>query len=301
MSVVSMKELLEAGVHFGHQTKRWDPRMKPFIFTQRKGIHILDLQKTVDYVDKAYTFVKQLVAKGGNILFVGTKKQAQEAIEKEAQRCEMPYVSNRWIGGLLTNFSTIMKSKQKLDEFESILNDPSKEKNYTKKELLKFQKLRDKMLKPLGGIRNLNKIPDAMFIIDPFVETTAVNEARKMNVPIVAVVDTNCNPQVIDYPIPGNDDAIRAVNLFAGVIANAVISGKKDLQMSHEGQDASGDSMQNVAYVSRVDKATDEEMGSQTSFSPDEDYMPADKVTAQVAEPTEEEILREQYQSEQKK
>jgi small subunit ribosomal protein S2 len=156
------------------------------------------------------------------------------------------------------------------------------------------------MLKPLGGIRNLSRIPDAMFIIDPFVEVTAVNEARTMHVPIVAVVDTNCNPLVIDYPIPGNDDAIRAVNLFAGVIANAVISGKKELQMSNEGQDSSAESMENVAYVSRVDKATDEEIGTQTSFSPDEDYMPEDKVIAQVAEPTEEEILREQYQSDEK-
>ncbi len=300
MSVVSMKELLEAGVHFGHQTKRWDPRMKPFIFTQRKGIHILDLQKTVDYVDKAYAFVKQVVAKGGNILFVGTKKQAQEAIEKEAQRCEMPYVSNRWIGGLLTNFATIMKSKQKLDEYEGILDDPLKEKNYTKKEILKFQKLRDKMLKPLGGIRNLNRIPDAMFVIDPSIETTAIKEARKMKVPIVSVVDTNCNPLVIDYPIPGNDDAIRAVNLFAGVIANAVISGKKELQMTKEGTEETSESLENVAYVSRVDKATEEEMGTQTSFSPDEDYLPVEKMSAQVAQPTEEEILREQYQAEKK-
>jgi len=300
LSVVSMKELLEAGVHFGHQTKRWDPRMKPFIFTQRKGIHILDLQKTVDYVDKAYAFVKQVVAKGGNILFVGTKKQAQEAIEKEAQRCEMPYVSNRWIGGLLTNFATIMKSKQKLDEYEGILDDPLKEKNYTKKEILKFQKLRDKMLKPLGGIRNLNRIPDAMFVIDPSIETTAIKEARKMKVPIVSVVDTNCNPLVIDYPIPGNDDAIRAVNLFAGVIANAVISGKKELQMTKEGTEETSESLENVAYVSRVDKATEEEMGTQTSFSPDEDYLPVEKMSAQVAQPTEEEILREQYQAEKK-
>ena len=295
-----MKELLEAGVHFGHQTKRWDPRMKPFIFTQRKGIHILDLQKTVDYVDRAYAFVKQLVAKGGTILFVGTKKQAQEAIEKEAQRCSMPYVSNRWIGGLLTNFSTIMKSKQKLDEFEAILEHPDREKNYTKKELSKFSKLREKMLKPLGGIRNLNKIPDAVFVIDPFVETTAVKEACKVKVPIVAVVDTNCNPLVIDHPIPGNDDAIRAVNLFAGVIANAVISGKKELQMTHEGKEETEESNENAAYVSRVDKVGDEDMGNQTSFSPDEDYMPANKLEEQVAQPSEEEILRAQYQAEKK-
>jgi small subunit ribosomal protein S2 len=271
LSVVSMKELLEAGVHFGHQTKRWDPRMKPFIFTQRKGIHILDLQKTVEYIDKAYNYVKDSVSKGASVLFVGTKKQSQEAIEKEAVRCEMPYVSYRWLGGMLTNYATIARSKAKLEEYEGILENPDKDKIYTKKELQRVLKLRNKLNKVLGGIRKLNKLPDILFVIDPNTEATAVNEARKLKIPVVAVVDTNCNPTVIDYPIPGNDDAIRAVNLFASVIANAVMNGKKDLQLTKEGVDesTSPQDLSKVAYVSKIDKASDEDIGERT-FSPDD-------------------------------
>jgi len=262
-----MKELLESGVHFGHQTKRWDPRMKPFIYTQRKGIHILDLQKTVEYVEKAYNVVKEYASRGAMILFVGTKKQAQEAIQKEAVRCEMPYVNFRWLGGLLTNFATVMKSKQKLDEIEGILNSTDKQKNYTKKEVQSFRKQHDKIDRLLSGIKKMDRLPDLLFVIDPFVEMTAIREARKLKIPIVAVVDTNCDPTLIDHPIPGNDDAIRAVNLFASVIANAILNGRKDLQLKAEGEEMPRkEDLSNVAYVSRIDKADETDM-KETTFS----------------------------------
>jgi small subunit ribosomal protein S2 len=283
-----MKELLESGVHFGHQTRRWDPRMKPYIYTQRKGIHILDLQKTVEYVEKAYNYVKEQVAKGATVLFVGTKKQAQEAIEKEANRCDMPYVNFRWLGGCLTNFTTVMKSKQKLEECESILESPERQKNYTKKELQSFRKTRERINKLLSGIRKLDRLPDMLFVIDPTVEETAVLEARKLKIPIVAVVDTNCNPMVIDHPIPGNDDAIRAVNLFTSVIANAVINGRKELQMNNEGEEMPRkEDLSNVAYVSRVDKGSDEDI-KETSFSAD-----ATEAAPAAAEPQDESYLEE--------
>lgn len=268
MAVVSMKELLESGVHFGHQTRRWDPRMKPFIYTQRKGIHILDLQKTVEYVERAYNYVKEQVSKGGIVLFVGTKKQAQEAIEKEANRCDMPYVNNRWLGGTLTNFSTIMKSKQKLEEYEEILSKPELQQKYTKKEIQSFRKARERINKLLTGIRKMDRLPDILFVIDPSVEMTAVLEARKLHIPIVAVVDTNCNPELIDYPMPGNDDAIRAVNLFVSIIANAVINGRRDFQMKSEGREMPlSQDLADVAYVSRIEKGSEEDL-KETSFKP---------------------------------
>jgi len=263
-----MKELLESGVHFGHQTRRWDPRMKPFIYTQRKGIHILDLQKTVEYVERAYNYVKEQVSKGGIVLFVGTKKQAQEAIEKEANRCDMPYVNNRWLGGTLTNFSTIMKSKQKLEEYEEILSKPELQQKYTKKEIQSFRKARERINKLLTGIRKMDRLPDILFVIDPSVEMTAVLEARKLHIPIVAVVDTNCNPELIDYPMPGNDDAIRAVNLFVSIIANAVINGRRDFQMKSEGREMPlSQDLADVAYVSRIEKGSEEDL-KETSFKP---------------------------------
>jgi len=268
LAVVSMKELLESGVHFGHQTRRWDPRMKPFIYTQRKGIHILDLQKTVEYVERAYNYVKEQVSKGGIVLFVGTKKQAQEAIEKEANRCDMPYVNNRWLGGTLTNFSTIMKSKQKLEEYEEILSKPELQQKYTKKEIQSFRKARERINKLLTGIRKMDRLPDILFVIDPSVEMTAVLEARKLHIPIVAVVDTNCNPELIDYPMPGNDDAIRAVNLFVSIIANAVINGRRDFQMKSEGREMPlSQDLADVAYVSRIEKGSEEDL-KETSFKP---------------------------------
>ncbi len=225
MSVISMKDLLEAGVHFGHQAKRWDPRMEPFIYTERNGIHIIDLQKTVEKGEVAYNFVRDRVADGGKILFVGTKKQAQNSVVSETQRCGQYYVSHRWLGGMLTNFSTIKKSILRLKKLEKMEVDGTFEA-LTKKERLKLTKQRNKLEKVMGGIKDMNGLPDMVFIIDPNKEHIAVSEAKKMNIPVVAVVDSNCNPHIIDYPIPGNDDAIRAIGLFMRVIADAVVEGE---------------------------------------------------------------------------
>jgi small subunit ribosomal protein S2 len=225
MSVVTMKELLEAGVHFGHQTKRWNPKMKPYIFGARNGIYILDLQQTVKFLDVAYEFIRNKVAKGEKILFVGTKKQAQEAIYEEATRCGMYYVNHRWLGGTLTNFQTIKKSIDKLKELEKIEKNEEFQR-LPKKEVLQLQKKGAKLNKYLGGIKDMDRFPGALFIVDPKRERIAVSEARKLGVPTVAIVDTNCDPDEVDYVIPGNDDAIRAIRLFATKIADAAIEGK---------------------------------------------------------------------------
>ncbi|GHU23961.1 30S ribosomal protein S2 [Spirochaetia bacterium] len=222
MAVVTMKSLLESGVHFGHQVRRWDPRMKKYIFAERNGIHIIDLQKTIQAIKDAYEVVRKTVSTGKTVLFVGTKKQAQQAIQKEAERCEMFYVNNRWLGGMLTNFSTIQKSLQRLRKLEKMEVDGTFE-NLTKKEIAARAKERAKLQKNLGGIKEMKSPPGIIFIIDTRKEYIAVNEARRMGIPIVAVVDTNCNPEGITYPIPGNDDAIRAITLFTQIIANAVI------------------------------------------------------------------------------
>jgi small subunit ribosomal protein S2 len=226
MSVVTMKELLEAGVHFGHQTKRWNPKMKPYIFGARNSIYILDLQQTVKFLDIAYEFVRATAAKGEKILFVGTKKQAQEAIYEEAMRCGMYYVNHRWLGGTLTNFQTIKKSIDKLKELEKIEKSQESQR-LPKKEVLQLQKKGAKLNKYLGGIKDMDRFPGALFIVDPKRERIAVSEARKLGVPTVAIVDTNCDPDEVDYVIPGNDDAIRAIRLFAAKIADAVIEGKR--------------------------------------------------------------------------
>ncbi len=228
MAYITMKELLEAGVHFGHQTKRWNPKMKPYIFGARNGIYIIDLQKTVRMFRLAYDFIIDTVAKGKSVLFVGTKKQAREAIYEEANRCEMFYVHNRWLGGMLTNFQTIKKSIDRLNYLNEIENDGSINL-YTKKEALKLQKERKKLDTTLGGIRNMDKLPGAIFIIDPKNETIAVREGKRLNIPIVAVVDTNCDPEDIDFVIPGNDDAIRSVRLLTSKIAEACIEGAQQL------------------------------------------------------------------------
>lgn len=225
LSVITMKQLLEAGVHFGHQTKRWNPKMKRYIFSERNGIYIIDLQQTIRLIETSYEFIKDLVAKDGTVLFVGTKKQAQEAIKEEAIRCEMPYVSERWLGGLLTNFKTVSKRIDYLDALEKKLNDEST-LNLTKKELAALRNEHQKLLKNLGGLRTLKHVPDALFVVDPKKEQIAVNEAIKLDIPIVAIVDTNCDPDEVDYVIPGNDDAIRASALITRVIANAVLEGK---------------------------------------------------------------------------
>jgi small subunit ribosomal protein S2 len=226
MAYVSMKELLEAGVHFGHQTKRWNPKMKPYIFGARNGIYIVDLQKTVKMFKTAYDFLVETAAGGKSVLFVGTKKQAKESIYEEANRCEMYYVHNRWLGGMMTNFQTIRKSIERLNYLNTIHNDGSINL-FPKKERLKLAKEREKLDGNLGGIRSLERLPGAIFIIDPKNEAIAVHEGRRLKIPIVAVVDTNCDPDEIDYPIPGNDDAIRAIRLLTSRMADACIEGKQ--------------------------------------------------------------------------
>ncbi len=228
MAVVTMKNLLESGVHFGHQTKRWDPRMKPYIFAERNGIHIIDLQKTITAIKVAYDAVRQTVLANKTVLFVGTKKQAQQAIEREAQHCGMFYVNNRWLGGMLTNFTTIRKSLFRLKKLEKMEVDGTYE-SLTKKEIARIDKEKSRMQRNLGGIKEMKEPPGIVFIIDTRKEAIAVAEARRMGIPIVAVVDTNCNPEGIDYPIPGNDDAIRAISLFTQIISKAVIEADNEI------------------------------------------------------------------------
>ncbi|MFD7337800.1 30S ribosomal protein S2 [Streptomyces violascens] len=225
MAVVTMRELLESGVHFGHQTRRWNPKMKRFIFTERNGIYIIDLLQSLSYIDRAYEFVKETVAHGGSIMFVGTKKQAQEAIAEQATRVGMPYVNQRWLGGMLTNFSTVYKRLQRLKELEQIDFEDVAASGLTKKELLVLSREKAKLEKTLGGIREMSKVPSAVWIVDTKKEHIAVGEARKLHIPVVAILDTNCDPDEVDYKIPGNDDAIRSVTLLTRVIADAVAEG----------------------------------------------------------------------------
>ncbi|GAA3267476.1 MULTISPECIES: 30S ribosomal protein S2 [Streptomyces] len=225
MAVVTMRELLESGVHFGHQTRRWNPKMKRFIFTERNGIYIIDLLQSLSYIDRAYEFVKETVAHGGTVMFVGTKKQAQEAIAEQATRVGMPYVNQRWLGGMLTNFSTVYKRLQRLKELEQIDFEDVAASGLTKKELLVLSREKAKLEKTLGGIREMQKVPSAVWIVDTKKEHIAVGEARKLNIPVVAILDTNCDPDEVDYKIPGNDDAIRSVTLLTRVIADAVAEG----------------------------------------------------------------------------
>ncbi len=226
MSVISMKQLLEAGVHFGHQTRRWNPKMAPYIFTERNGIHIIDLQKSVGMVDAAYNAIADVAAQGGNILFVGTKKQAQDSVKEEAEHCGMPYVNARWLGGMLTNFTTIRTRIARLEQLRDMRDDGTFEL-LPKKEVVKLELEIEKLEKFMGGIQNMTKIPGALFIVDPRKERIAVQEAKKLGIPIIAIVDTNCDPDEIDAVIPGNDDAIRAVKLIAETIAAAVIEGRQ--------------------------------------------------------------------------
>ena len=226
MSVISMKQLLEAGVHFGHQTRRWNPKMAPYIFTERNGIYIIDLQKTVKKAEEAYFFIKDIAAEGKDILFVGTKKQAQEAIQEEAIRSNMHFVNNRWLGGMLTNFDTIQTRIKRLKDLETMAEDGTFDV-LPKKEVILLKKEMDKLEKNLGGIKDMKELPGVIFLVDPKKERIAVLEAKKLGIPLVGLVDTNCNPDDVDYVIPGNDDAIRAVKLIADVMANAVIEGKQ--------------------------------------------------------------------------
>ena len=236
MSVISMKQLLEAGVHFGHQTRRWNPKMKEYIFTERNGIYIIDLQKTVKKAEEAYNFVRSVAEAGDSILFVGTKKQAQESVAEAANRCGMPYVNARWLGGMLTNFTTIRSRVQRMEELEAMEADgrmellPKKEQILLKKELAKLQT-------NLNGIRNMKKVPDAIFVIDTNREGIALHEAHRLNIPVVGTLDTNCDPDEIDYPIPGNDDAIRAIRLISSIMANAMIEGRQGEQTEEAAQE----------------------------------------------------------------
>ena len=224
-AVVTMKQLLESGVHFGHQTRRWNPKMKRYIFTERNGIYIIDLQQSLDYIDRAYEFIKETVAHGGSILYVGTKKQAQEVIAEQAGRVGMPYVNQRWLGGMLTNFSTVFKRLQRLKELEEIDFGDVSGSGMTKRELLHLRRERDKLDRTLGGIRHMSRVPSAVWVVDTKKEHIAVSEARKLGIPVVAILDTNCDPDEVNYPIPGNDDAIRSVALLTRVVADAVADG----------------------------------------------------------------------------
>jgi small subunit ribosomal protein S2 len=235
MAVVTMRQLLGSGVHFGHQTRRWNPKMKRFILTERNGIYIIDLQQSLSFIDNAFDFVKETVAHGGTILFVGTKKQAQEPIAEQALRVGMPYVNQRWLGGMLTNFQTVHKRLQKLKELEEIDFEDVAKSGMTKKELLVLRRERDKLLKTLGGIRDMARVPSAVWIVDTKKEHLAVDEARKLGIPVVAILDTNCDPDEVDYKIPGNDDAIRSVTLLTRVVADAVAEG---VLARHRGSDA---------------------------------------------------------------
>ena len=236
MSVVSMKSLLEAGVHFGHQTRRWNPKMKKYIFTERNGIYIIDLQKTVGKIEEAYDFVRETVENGGQVLFVGTKKQAQDAIEKEAKRCGEFYINQRWLGGLLTNYQTIKKRIARLKDLEEMETD-GRFDVLPKKEVIGLRHERERLEKFLGGIKDMNGLPDVMYVVDPKKENIAVKEAQKLGIPIVGILDTNCDPDELDFPIPGNDDAIRAVKLITETMANAVLEGKQGAQ-DHEEEEA---------------------------------------------------------------
>jgi small subunit ribosomal protein S2 len=223
--VVTMRQLLESGVHFGHQTRRWNPKMKRFIFTERNGIYIIDLQQSLDFIDRAYEFIKETVAHGGSVLYVGTKKQAQEAIAEQARRVGMPFVNQRWLGGMLTNFTTVYKRLQRLKELEEIDFDDVSGSALTKKELLQLKRERDKLDRSLGGIRDMARVPSALWVVDTKKEHIAVSEARKLGIPVIAILDTNCDPDEVTYPIPGNDDAIRSVALLTRVVADAVADG----------------------------------------------------------------------------
>ncbi|HPU12542.1 MAG TPA: 30S ribosomal protein S2 [Aeromicrobium sp.] len=243
MAVVTMRQLLESGVHFGHQTRRWNPKMKRFILTERNGIYIIDLQQSLAYIDSAYEFVKGTVARGGTILFVGTKRQAQEPVEEQAKRVGMPYVNQRWLGGMLTNYSTMSDRLKRMKELEEIDFDDVAGSNRTKKELLQMRREYTKLNRTLGGIRDMGRVPNAVWIVDTNKEHLAVDEARKLGIPIIAILDSNCDPDDVDYPIPGNDDAIRSVGVLTRVIADAVAEGLLSRSGAKTGEEAPGEEL----------------------------------------------------------
>ncbi|GAA2037011.1 30S ribosomal protein S2 [Yaniella flava] len=279
MSVVTMREMLDSGVHFGHQTRRWNPKMKRFIFTERNGIYIIDLQQSLSFIDRAYEFVKETVAHGGNILFVGTKKQAQEAIAEQATRVGMPYVNHRWLGGMLTNFATVSKRVERMKELEEIDYDDVAGSGHTKKELLLLQRELTKLQANLGGIRNMTRTPSAVWVIDTKKEHLAIDEAVKLGIPVVAILDTNADPDEVTYPIPGNDDAIRSVALLTRVIADAVADG---LMARNQGKGGSGAAEEPMAEWERelLESGQSEDATDQTA-------APVDEETVETAEQVE--------------
>ncbi|MGC5012456.1 30S ribosomal protein S2 [Streptosporangium sp. DT93] len=279
--VVTMRQLLESGVHFGHQTRRWNPKMKRFIFTERNGIYIIDLQKSLAFIDRAYDFVKETVAHGGTIMFIGTKKQAQEAIAEQAARVGMPYVNQRWLGGMLTNFSTVHKRLQRLKELEELDFDNVAASGLTKKELLMRRREKEKLERTLGGIRDMSRIPSAVWIVDTKKEHIGISEARKLHIPVVAILDTNCDPDEVDYPIPGNDDAIRAVGLLTRVVADAVAAGL----MARAGANRGGDDKPAVAGGAEPLAEWEQELLTRSDESAPAETAPA--AEAETAESTE--------------
>lgn len=282
MAVVTMRELLDAGVHFGHQTRRWNPKMRRFIFTDRNGIYIIDLQQTLTYIDQAFEFVKETVAHGGTLLFVGTKKQAQEAVQNEAERVGMPYVNHRWLGGMLTNFQTVSKRLKRMKELQAMDAAENGYEGRTKKEVLMLTRERTKLERVLGGIADMTKVPSAMWIVDTNKEHIAVNEAKKLNIPVVAILDTNCDPDVVDFPVPGNDDAIRSATLLTNIIASAVDEGKKarEERQLAAAREAAGDSADKDAETTSAAEAAAE--SDPASVEPDS--VEAESVPAESGE-----------------
>ncbi|TFD23551.1 MULTISPECIES: 30S ribosomal protein S2 [Cryobacterium] len=283
MAVVTIRQLLDSGVHFGHQTRRWNPKMKRFIFTERSGIYIIDLQQSLGFVDKAYDFVKETVAHGGTILFVGTKKQAQESISEQAQRVGQPYVNQRWLGGLLTNFQTVSKRLARMKELEELDFEDTAKSGFTKKEMLIKKRELVKLHKSLGGIRNLTKTPSALWVVDTNKEHLAIDEARKLGIPVIAILDTNCDPDDVQYPIPGNDDAIRSVGLLTRIIADAAAEG---LIQRHAKPEAEVEPL--AAWEAELLQASDAETTPAQSSAETEKVADATVVAdeAVVAEPT---------------
>ncbi|TYL51841.1 30S ribosomal protein S2 [Nocardioides sp. BGMRC 2183] len=299
MAVVTMRQLLESGVHFGHQTRRWNPKMKRFIMTERNGIYIIDLQQSLAYIDRSYAFIKDTVAKGGTIMFVGTKKQAQEAIAEQATRVGMPYVNQRWLGGMLTNFSTVHQRINRLKELDEIDFDDVAGSGRTKKELLQMKRERDKLDRTLGGIREMGRTPSAVWIVDTNKEHLAVEEARKLRIPIIAILDSNCDPDLVDFPIPGNDDAIRAVGLLTRVIADAVAEGLI-ARSGGKGDGAAAAAEEPLAEWERellaqgdAEKATEAPAEAEATEAPAEAEATEAPATAEATEATEEKAAEE--------
>ncbi len=295
MAVVTTRQLLENGVHFGHQTRRWNPKMKRFIFTERNGIYIIDLQLSLTYIDKAFAFVKQTVARGGQVLFVGTKKQAQEAIEEQATRVGMPFVNQRWLGGMLTNFGTVSKRVARLKELEAMDFTDVAASGLTKKELLGLEREKDKLAKTLGGIRDMGRLPQAVWVVDTKKEHLAVDEARKLSIPVVGILDTNCDPDEVDYAVPGNDDAIRSVALLTRIVADAVAEGLIERSQGKSGDEAAAEPMPDwERELLGADQATQAPAEAKADEQPKAEQAPAEPAKEQeAAQPAKDEAAQQ--------